>query len=55
MNPNLKTAPDYTVAALVMGFVNLLWIFGVIWALFGLPAVMATGYVLNLGIERLRR
>jgi hypothetical protein len=28
---------------------------GVVWALFGLPAVMAAGYVLNLGIDRLRR
>lgn len=51
----LPEAPDYTVAALVMGFVNLLWIFGVIWALFGLPAVMAAGWVINLGIDRLRR
>ncbi|MGB2203379.1 hypothetical protein [Pseudooceanicola atlanticus] len=47
-------APDYTVAALVMGFVNLLWIFGVIWSLYGLPAVMAAGWLLNIGIDRLR-
>ena len=50
-----RSAPDYTNAALVMGFVNLLWVFGVIWALFGLPAVMATGWLLNLWIDRLRR
>ncbi len=38
-----------------MGLVNLLWVFAVIWALLGLPAVMALGCGLNLGIDRLRR
>jgi hypothetical protein len=38
-----------------MGFFNLLWIFGVIWSLFGFPAVMAAGWLINLGIDRLRR
>ncbi|WP_169052583.1 hypothetical protein [Pseudooceanicola onchidii] len=55
MRDTRPAAPDYTTPALVMGLVNLLWIFGVIWALFGLPAVMATGWLLNLGIDRLRR
>jgi hypothetical protein len=55
MRETRRSAPDYTNAALVMGFVNLLWVFGVIWVLFGLPAVMAVGWVLNLGINRLRR
>ena len=49
-----RPVPDYTTPALVMGFVNLLWIFAVIWAQFGLVAVMATAWVLYLGIERLR-
>ena len=48
-------SPDYTFAALAMGLVNLLWVVAVIWALFGLPAVMALGCGLNLGIDRLRR
>jgi hypothetical protein len=48
-------APNYTNAALMMGLVNLLWIFGVIWAVFGFPAVMALGWLLNLCIDRLRR
>lgn len=48
---NLPEAPDYTNAALVMGLVNLLWIFMVLWALFGLPAVLAAGYGLNLLID----
>jgi len=38
-----------------MGLVNLLWVFAVIWALFGLPAGMALGGGLNPGIDRLRR
>ena len=43
----LPEAPNYTTAALVMGLVNLLWIFGVIWAVFGLPVVVVAGLVLN--------
>ncbi|MEI4197538.1 hypothetical protein [Roseovarius sp. E0-M6] len=43
----MPEAPNYTSAALVMGLVNLLWIFGVIWAVFGLPVVVAVGIVLN--------
>lgn len=50
-----KSAPNYTTPALIMGFFNLLWIFCVIWSIFGFIAVMATGWVLNLGIDRLRR
>ena len=44
---NLKEAPNYTNAALVMGGVNLLWVFMVIWAVFGFLAVLATGYALD--------
>jgi len=50
-----RSAPDYTTATLVMGFFNLLWIFGVIWALFGLIAVMAVGWIMNRGIDWLGR
>ena len=48
---HMDEAPNYTNAALVMGFVNLLWVFGVIWAIFGLPVVFAVGYGLNLIIR----
>lgn len=48
-------APNYTNAALVMGLVNLLWIFMALWIMFGLPVVMAVGYGLNLLITRLSR
>lgn len=47
-------APDYTVAALVMAGVNLMWIFIVIWAIYGMAAVLALATVLNHGISRLR-
>ncbi len=48
-----RRAPDYTAACLWMGLVNLLWIFGVIWALFGLPGVLLAGWGLNRMISRL--
>ena len=44
---NLPEAPNYTNAALVMGLVNLLWIFMALWAAFGLPVVLVTGLVLD--------
>ena len=46
---NMPSAPDYTNAALVMGLVNLLWVFMVLWAAFGLTAVLAAGF----GLDRL--
>jgi len=49
---NLPEAPNYTNAALVMGLVNLLWIFALLWAAFGLPVVLLAGYLLNLAISR---
>ena len=47
-------APDYTAAALVMGGVNLTWIFMVLWALFGFWSVLLAGAVLNAAINRLQ-
>ncbi|EPX85409.1 hypothetical protein Salmuc_02790 [Salipiger mucosus DSM 16094] len=46
-------APDYTTANLVLIFVNMLWIFGVIWVQFGLGAVVILGALLNHLITRL--
>jgi hypothetical protein len=43
----MKAAPNYTNAALVMGAVNLLWVFMVIWATLGFLAVLVTGFVLD--------
>lgn len=49
----LPEAPNYTNAALVMALVNLLWILAVIWAVCGMPVVLATGYALNWAISRI--
>ncbi|MFK7752761.1 MAG: hypothetical protein AB8B51_09435 [Sedimentitalea sp.] len=46
-NQNISAAPDYTRAALVMGGVNLAWIFLALWAIYGLAAVMLLALVLN--------
>ena len=51
----MPEAPNYTNAALIMGLVNLLWIFIALWIVFGLPVVMAVGYGLNLLITRFSR
>jgi hypothetical protein len=48
-------APDYTNATLVMALVNLLWVFLVLRAAFGMPTVLLAGYALNRLISRLAR
>lgn len=55
MQSPMRSAPNYTNACLVMAFVNLLWIFGLIWGLIGLWAVMVTGYALDKGISWIKR
>ena len=49
------SAPNYTNAALTMGLVNLLWVFGVIWVAFGLNVVVLCALALNWLIDRLGR
>ncbi len=44
---------NYTDAALAMLLVNMLWVFGVIWAHWGIGAVMLSGWALNSLITRL--
>ncbi len=51
----MQSAPNYTNAALLMGFVNLIWIFIAIWALIGFPAVLIAGFILNRLISGLAR
>jgi hypothetical protein len=51
--PPPRHAPDYTDAALVMGFMNLIWVFMLLWAALGFWAVLAAGYGLNALITRL--
>ncbi len=46
-----QPAPNYTNAALTMGWVNLMWIFMVIWGLWGLLPVVLVSAGLNRGIS----
>ncbi|MBO9401210.1 hypothetical protein J7399_05195 [Shimia sp. R9_1] len=55
MSGPVQSAPNYTNAALVMGFVNLMWVFVLIFILWGMPAVMVLAVILNAGIDRLAR
>ena len=47
------SAPNYTQACIVMFGVNILWIFMVIWALWGLLAVALSGWAVNAVIDRI--
>ncbi|WP_299848230.1 hypothetical protein [uncultured Roseovarius sp.] len=51
----MPSAPNYTNAALVMGLVNLLWIFMALWAAFGFHVVLLVGFLLDRMIIRLGR
>lgn len=55
MARNIRPVEDYTKAALWTGFVNLLWIFMVIWGLWGFAAVLLTALFLNHAITLLER
>jgi hypothetical protein len=44
------SAPNFTKACLVMFGVNIAWVFFVLWAIWGLLAVTATGWCINLAI-----
>lgn len=48
-----KTAPNYTNAALTMAWVNIMWVFGVIWAVWGIVPVLLLGLIFNHCIDRL--
>lgn len=53
-NKHPEPVEDYTTANLVLIFVNLLWIFGVVWSTWGIGAVLVLGAILNHLITRLR-
>lgn len=48
-----RRVEDYTEACLWMGLVNLFWILGAIWAVFGMIQVLVVAFVLNRLISRL--
>ena len=47
------SAPNYTQACIVMFGVNIAWIFFMIWAVWGLLAVGAAGWMINIVINRI--
>lgn len=51
----IAAAPDYTRAALTMLGVNLLWIFFVIWVIWGIVPVLVLAALINHGIDRLQQ
>ncbi len=53
MSRPVQPVEDFTVTCMIMAFVNLLWVFALIFLLWGLPAVMVLGVILNAGINRL--
>lgn len=52
-NNDRPSAPDFTVACIVMFGVNLTWMLMVIWVVWGLIAAAATGWVVNKVINRI--
>jgi threonine/homoserine/homoserine lactone efflux protein len=52
-NDDRPSAPNFTQACIVMFGVNLTWIFFMIWAIWGIMAVAATGWILNHIINRI--
>lgn len=46
-----NAAPNYTNAALTFGWINLMWIFLLVWGLWGLLPVMVLGAGINRGIS----
>jgi hypothetical protein len=53
MNRRPGRVENYTGAALCWGFINLIWIFMTIWAVYGLVYVLLLAVFLNHLIDRL--
>ncbi|MBS0125112.1 histidinol phosphate aminotransferase [Thetidibacter halocola] len=52
-NRHPQRVEDYTTANLILIFVNLLWMFGILWSWLGIGAVLVAGAVINHMIARL--
>ncbi len=48
-----SSAPNYISACVVMFGVNILWLFMLIWAIWGLPAVALSGWAVKTAIDRI--
>ncbi len=46
-------APNYFNPSMMMMLINLLWIFGVLWAVFGFGTVLIIAVLLNHAIDRI--
>lgn len=53
MHHPVSRVEDYTSTCLVMGLVNLIWVFVLLWATIGWGAVIAVAIALNWAIKRL--
>lgn len=51
-NSPTGSAPDYTNAALIMLGVNMIWIFTLIWAIYGIVLVLVLALAINHLVER---
>ena len=51
----MQSVENYTNTCLVMALVNLIWVFGVLWAVWGWPAVLVCAVGLNALITCLAR
>ena len=54
MSRPVQPVEDFTTTCMVMGFVNLLWVFVLVFLLWGFPAVIVLAVIMNAGIDRLR-
>ncbi|WP_299424140.1 hypothetical protein [uncultured Shimia sp.] len=54
MSRPVQPVEDFTTACMIMGFVNLLWVFVLVFLLWGFPAVIVLAVIMNAGIDRLR-
>lgn len=53
MSRPVQPVEDFTNTCMIMAFVNLFWFLGLIFVLWGLPAVMIVAVIMNAGINRL--
>ncbi len=54
MSRPVQPVEDFTTTCMIMGFVNLLWVFVLVFLLWGFPAVIVLALIMNAGIDRLR-
>ena len=53
VQPPFRSAPNYTVPALVMAGVNLMWVFLAVWAVWGFVPVLLLSVLLTHFLDRM--